>query len=231
MQQKNTVTRWIWLGGFAIVLSACIIEGEYLPDMPAPGSIVGAAIRIPACGDGFREAAEACDDANDQDGDGCDKNCLVEPCFVCNDDAALGRSACGPACNTLAGQYCYQGACVSCGDGIQNGAETDVDCGGGCAPCVGSQRCSGIADCKSGFCSSGVCCNEPCDGQCIRCDLPDSPGICAFIPENEVDANPAFVCNGSSACDGKGACKKLAVESCGAGIECISGKCVSGVCL
>lgn len=230
MEKKRIALPWIWLGMCTIAGSACVIEGEWLPDLPPPGSIMGAATRAPICGDGIRDITEACDDSNVQSGDGCDQTCRVEQCFVCSDDVAAGRSICGPACNELAGQYCYAGACVSCVDGIQNGAETDVDCGGGCGPCDISKRCTGANDCSSGFCSGGLCCNEACDGMCIRCDLPDSAGICAFVPESETHEDELFVCNGASACDGKGACKKLSTEACSAGIECISGKCLNGAC-
>lgn len=222
--------RWVWLGTCALVLGACVIEGEYLPDIPPPGSIIGAAIRTPQCGDGVRDQTEACDDGNALPGDGCDAKCTVELCFVCSDDPTSSRSTCGPACNESAGQTCYQGVCVSCTDGIKNGLEADVDCGGGCYPCNVSRTCSSVADCATGFCVAGICCNESCDGLCIRCDLPDSLGICAFVPEGQTHEDLLFTCRETSACDGKGACKKLSAEKCAAGIECISGKCVTGVC-
>ena len=231
MDNESSELRWIWLGMCAVALGACVIEGEYLPDLSLPGSIIGAATATATCGDGVRAASEGCDDGNSQLGDGCDDKCAVEPCSTCSDDAVGGRSVCGPACNALVGQFCYQGSCVSCTDGIQNGGETDVDCGGGCGPCIISKRCSSIDDCDSGFCAGGVCCNETCDGVCIRCDVPGSLGICSFVPEGQTQDNPQYMCEGSSACDGKGACKKLAAESCAAGIECMSGKCVTSLCL
>src|SRR5687768_3238482 len=33
-----------------------------------------------ACGDGVRAGAEACDDGNERDGDGCDERCREEEC-------------------------------------------------------------------------------------------------------------------------------------------------------
>lgn len=47
-----------------------------------------------------------------------------------------------------------------CSDAIKNGAETDVDCGGGTCPKCGTGRfCSSASDCVSGRCvgSPGVC--------------------------------------------------------------------------
>ncbi len=38
-----------------------------------------------ACGDGFLETGEACDDGNTVDGDGCSSMCLVEPGYVCEE--------------------------------------------------------------------------------------------------------------------------------------------------
>jgi hypothetical protein len=45
----------------------------------------------------------------------------------------------------------------SCSDGIVNGQESDVDCGGACDPCEIGQRCRRARDCSSGLCSTGEC--------------------------------------------------------------------------
>jgi hypothetical protein len=47
--------------------------------------------------------------------------------------------------------------CDSCINGKQDGNETDVDCGGSCAPCDLQQACNISADCLSGNCQSGIC--------------------------------------------------------------------------
>ena len=40
--------------------------------------------------------------------------------------------------------------CISCGDGLKNGGETDVDCGGArCGPCADTKGCSAESDCQS----------------------------------------------------------------------------------
>ncbi|MFN7134964.1 MAG: hypothetical protein ACK4N5_23005, partial [Myxococcales bacterium] len=49
----------------------------------------------------------------------------------------------------------------TCADGQHNGDETDVDCGGACAPCADGQRCAAAADCASGHCASGTCAAAP----------------------------------------------------------------------
>ncbi len=45
----------------------------------------------------------------------------------------------------------------SCADGVTNGKETDVDCGGSCSPCAAGRTCSVHTDCTSQDCTSGVC--------------------------------------------------------------------------
>jgi hypothetical protein len=54
----------------------------------------------------------------------------------------------------------------TCSDGIQNGSESDVDCGGSCQRCVNGKRCTSFRDCQSGRCApDGTC--QPCgDGDC-----------------------------------------------------------------
>jgi hypothetical protein len=37
-------------------------------------------------------------------------------------------------------------------DGVQNGHETDIDCGGGCGPCANGRVCVVNDDCASGQC-------------------------------------------------------------------------------
>jgi hypothetical protein len=48
----------------------------------------------------------------------------------------------------------YSADCT-CYDGVKNGDETDVDCGGSCAPCIAGKACNENADCVSGVCAAG----------------------------------------------------------------------------
>jgi hypothetical protein len=65
----------------------------------------------------------------------------------------VGAGACGE------GERCREGTCYreepSCLDGVRNGDETDVDCGGSCAACAGTRRCGEDGDCASNLCVSG----------------------------------------------------------------------------
>src|SRR4029453_13035836 len=46
----------------------------------------------------------------------------------------------------------------TCFDGVRNGAESDVDCGGGlCALCASGSGCVSSSDCATGICFEGVC--------------------------------------------------------------------------
>jgi hypothetical protein len=47
--------------------------------------------------------------------------------------------------------------CVSCSDGLEDGDETGVDCGGShCLKCTG-ETCMGYSECKSQDCKQGTC--------------------------------------------------------------------------
>ena len=48
---------------------------------------------------------------------------------------------------------------ASCTDGIKNGSETDMDCGGSCSPCAKGLRCAVAADCAAPLaCGSALTC-------------------------------------------------------------------------
>ena len=55
----------------------------------------------------------------------------------------------------------------SCTDGLPNGNETGVDCGGGtCPACPDGQPCNVDGDCLQGSCWLGVCQPSSCPAQC-----------------------------------------------------------------
>ena len=62
-----------------------------------------------------------------------------------------------------------------CSDGVQNGDETDVDCGGSCgATCESGEMCVVDGDCVSMACGGGVCVDAMCavtmdDNGCQAC--------------------------------------------------------------
>ncbi|MBS2012324.1 MAG: hypothetical protein JST00_05535 [Deltaproteobacteria bacterium] len=57
-------------------------------------------------------------------------------------------------------KLCREGKCrdVAPADGVKNGDETDVDCGGTASPaCADGKGCAIAADCTSGVCTGGIC--------------------------------------------------------------------------
>ena len=65
---------------------------------------------------------------------------------------------------------------ATCSNGLEDGCETDVDCGGrSCATCPDFDTCLVDGDCQSGMCSNGIC------AQCLT--TANCPGVdtdCAF---------------------------------------------------
>jgi hypothetical protein len=51
----------------------------------------------------------------------------------------------------------------SCSDGVKNGSETDVDCGGTCGACPIDSACAQSSDCKNAKCVMGLCTACPLD--------------------------------------------------------------------
>jgi len=86
----------------------------------------------------------------------------------CNQDGGAfcdGEGACVECNDDL---QCSVGVCIdslcqdpTCGDDVQGGTETDVDCGGDlCQPCDNGQSCSDGSDCASSSCTDGYCMGE-----------------------------------------------------------------------
>jgi hypothetical protein len=95
---------------------------------------------------------------------------------------------------------------VSCTDGVKNGNETDVDCGGVCSPCAAGKGCLIDADCASAACVGNLCCaagTADCNG------------------------NPADGCEATLATDPHN-CGRCGV-ACGTNISCVAGEC-TGPC-
>lgn len=125
-------------------------------------------------------------------------------CVECNVDAdcAMPGYVCDPAGGT--------NTCVAlmCSDGVMNGMETDVDCGGSdCADCGNMQACQTGSDCQSGFCDAFVCGACSSNTHCLttqHCDLALNGGTCV-----------EDFANGIACSDPNG---------------CLSGHCIDGVC-
>ncbi len=80
----------------------------------------------------------------------------------CETDLSTSAMHCGRCGNACDSRVCVGGACQapSCSDRVQNGAETDVDCGGAstCPRCDLCRACRANADCGAGTCSAAGRC-------------------------------------------------------------------------
>lgn len=190
-----------------------------------------------ACNDGVKNGGEADLDC----GGTCTAKCAVGKACATGADCATG--ACG------ASKTCV-GAAV-CNDGVKNGTEADVDCGGSCGPCAAGKSCGISADCASGTCANGSCaaaasCNDgvknnteadvDCGGACAACTV----GRACRTGNDCATANcgPNSTCVAAAACndsikngaesdvDCGGAC-----AACAVGRACrTAGDCATAIC-
>jgi len=89
-------------------------------------------------------------------------------------------------------------------------------------------KCGSPAECKSNICAQGRCCNAPCAGTCVACDLAGKEGACSPVPpghdpHNSCSQDPAASCKKDGECDGAGACRQY-----GPGTVCAPGNCSNG---
>lgn len=117
------------------------------------------------------------------------------------------------ACHVIGG---IESAGLECPvDGERNGRETDVDCGGPCAPCADYLACRSDADCANGVCGD--------DGTCLPPDCYDGR---TNGSESDID------CGGDSElctrCQGGERCREA--DDCAAAIVDPEGACHQGVC-
>lgn len=160
-----------------------------------------------SCGNGRLDAAEACDDGNEIEGDGCDSNCTLSGCGnqitdaseECDDGNEADTDDCLSNC---AGAFCGDGklhhgsevcddgnsddtdACTTicerpyCGDGIRQPATEECDDGNPNWLDACMPNCT-VARCGDGFIAEGV---EQCDdGNTDDTDYCDSQ--CRFGPD------------------------------------------------
>jgi hypothetical protein len=163
------------------------------------------------------------------------------------------RCATGAGCSS---GVCTGGFCAApvCSDGTQNGAETDVDCGGGsCPPCAVGQSCALGSDCATSVCASGTCqaaaCNDhvqngaetdvDCGGSCAPCaqslhclvGADCQTGVCTAGVCQAPACNDGVKNGAETAVDCGGSCPAcVAGKACNAGADCVDLVCHGGVC-
>ncbi len=175
---------------------------------------------------------------------------------LCND-----TDDCDIAADCQSG-VCTGGTCRAprCNDNVQNGAETDTDCGGAVCRaanrlCANDAGCVVGIDCVSGVCDQGVCQAPTCNDGVPNGDETDTDcggGTCGACPDGDAcgnsDANcQSLVCtNGTCRAptcndntlngletgeDCGGAACRQANLLCADGLGCsVSADCISGVC-
>ncbi|UQA57893.1 hypothetical protein [Polyangium aurulentum] len=251
MKRYGLTATWaILVLGSAAALAGCPVENDELPNTTGgPGT--GGGMQT-ACGNAVLDSGEDCDDGNNAPNDGCTE-CKVDECFTCSKDpgklsicmAGMAGQTCemtkvcdaNGACvecldsSTCDGGYCFQGSCAKCDDGMKNGDETDVDCGGTtCTKCTQGKTCQIGGDCESAFCTDGVCCGEVCDAPCFSCNIEGSVGTCDFIAKYGEDpsygAGMTCLAADGLACTGGGSCGKAVGSACASPAECASTKCL-----
>ncbi len=127
-------------------------------------------IAAPSCTDNIKNGSESDTDC----GGTCPKKC--------DNGGACGVNA------DCTSNLCTNNVCAApaptCTDGVMNGAETDIDCGGPtCGPCGNMKKCTANTDCLGLVCTSNACvptmCSNSvkdgtetsidCGGTCTKC--------------------------------------------------------------
>jgi hypothetical protein len=109
-----------------------------------------------------------------------------------------GSWGCSAACTNVA-------PCEHCEDGVKNGGETDVDCGGpDCPRCGTGKACQNRDDCATAHCVNNVCkacaSNPECGssgGDVCNCG-GEAPGVCWSSRANDI-AHTCAECPGGTA--------------------------------
>jgi len=184
------------------------------------------------------------------DNGGCDQTCLNAPGgFSCACNAGYTLEPDGVTCVLDATGVCAE---ASCDDGVRNGGEPNVDCGGPCPPCADAgARCRSGGDCASRVCASGLCAAAACDdgvqngaeagvdcgGGCGAC-----PGASCAGAGDCASGRCAGSCLAPTCSDGLDNADETGVDcggrcdgcgpgaACGDGEDCASGSCVLGLC-
>lgn len=171
-------------------------------------------------------------------GSACAENCSDQVRNGAETDVDCGGATCAPcasgkACS--AGTDCATGVCsasplscqpAGCSDGVKNGGESDVDCGGSCARCGPGKACTIDVDCIGGSCVAGACAPSCTDGvqNGTESDV-DCGGSCATRCAEAANCGKCSDCVGGLACTG-GVC---APPSCSQGTaDCDSNYCTNG---
>jgi len=188
-------------------------------DVDCGGSCTGCAV------------ARACAKGSDCLSGICQNLVCIASAVTCSDGQKNGTETdvdCGGSCTGCAvdkvcakGSDCASGICTNnqckaavtanCSDSQKNGAETDVDCGGGsCTACAVGKACLKGSDCVGSTCTNNVCAST------------SSTATCSDGKQNGTETD--IDCGGSCAACAVG-------KDCLRGSDCISGTCTNQICV
>jgi hypothetical protein len=157
----------------------------------------------------------------------------------CTENGGIFCDGSGVCVQCNANADCTSGVCAThtcaaatCSDGIKNGLETGIDCGGTCAPCADGVACLVPGDCTSHVCT-GLVCQAPSCADGVRngteTDVDCGGASCGACADNQVCRINADCTSGL--CQGGVCTAKLGQGSaCTANGECTNGLCVDNFC-
>lgn len=170
----------------------------------------------PDCGECTSAEGDCCYPISD---DICDKDCLEfrDPDCMDMDCHLIGECGIGENCtdnSECITRYCDNGICAasSCTDGIQNGRETSIDCGGECSPCSKGSACEKDSDCETGNCEYGICTDlDTCKDELLTLSNKETDVDCG----GEICINR---CGGGMSC--------IEDFDCETGLKCMDDRCI-----
>jgi hypothetical protein len=179
--------------------------------------------------------------------DGSCRQYFATPCIdgICNGAAVTGAFRCNGSgqCVEAPMTICTPYTCDSTGDATTGSCFQSCTSNAQCAPntacdvATGSCQlkaqgaaCTDDAQCPSGFCADGVCCNNACQGGCVACNLSGRIGTCWPIDAGATDPHRVCIdqgvptCGHDGTCDGLGGCANYAANT-----ACLAPSCVGNL--
>jgi hypothetical protein len=95
---------------------------------------------------------------------------------------------------------------ASCANGIKDGDESDVDCGGSCPGCDNGKECESDGDCLSAHCENGLCADEQVAECQTNADCGPSPMPCFEMQCTDQHMCEVVALVDASPCDDGDAC-------------------------
>jgi len=160
--------------------------------------------------------APSCDDIGTCQGTRGDPMCVSFQCAtnVVDDDTGCLTTTEAQTCGCYTSLFCDGDIAQSppicptgCGD--DTACDSNCTCDNVCKPKEpNGTSCDEDADCISGFCTDGVCCDALCDSLCNSCSLAGTVGACTLVSDGQDPDNECVgtgLCGGT--CDGAGECQ------------------------